>query len=179
MDSVFFSGIRDNHSRGNVGEFLRKKIPLKKPVRSEAALFKKRDAMACPPKPRSRLVQLAKREGKASRLPFSESKRDACAIFFEELIDACVLELYFPEEAAAKDLQFMDKTAGLLSVDAMLSSHSASARLTQRDEGVASTISDIENFVATAPSHPIRNQLLRLTADSPNLFAVIKQEGAV
>lgn len=30
-----------------------------------------------------------------------------------------------------------------------------------------------------APSHPIRNRLLRLTADSPELLAVIKQEGRV
>jgi hypothetical protein len=30
-----------------------------------------------------------------------------------------------------------------------------------------------------APSHPIRHRLLRLTADSPNLLAVIKQEGKV
>jgi len=30
-----------------------------------------------------------------------------------------------------------------------------------------------------APSHPIRNRRLRLTADSPSLLAVIKQEGKV
>ena len=30
-----------------------------------------------------------------------------------------------------------------------------------------------------APSHPIRNRLLRLTADSPDLLAVIKQGGKV
>ncbi len=30
-----------------------------------------------------------------------------------------------------------------------------------------------------APSHPIRNRLLRLTAASPDLLAVIKQEGKV
>jgi len=30
-----------------------------------------------------------------------------------------------------------------------------------------------------APSHPIRNRLLRLTADSPDLLAIIKEEGAV
>ena len=29
------------------------------------------------------------------------------------------------------------------------------------------------------PSYPIRNQLARFTADSPDLFAVIKQEGGV
>jgi len=30
-----------------------------------------------------------------------------------------------------------------------------------------------------APSHPIRHRLLRLTADSPALLAIIKQEGKV
>ena len=30
-----------------------------------------------------------------------------------------------------------------------------------------------------APSHPIRNSLLRLTAASPDLLAIIKQEGRV
>ena len=30
-----------------------------------------------------------------------------------------------------------------------------------------------------APSHPIRNRLLRLTADSPDLLAIIKQAGRV
>ncbi len=30
-----------------------------------------------------------------------------------------------------------------------------------------------------APSHSIRNRLLRLTADSPDLLAIIKQEGRV
>ena len=30
-----------------------------------------------------------------------------------------------------------------------------------------------------SPSHPIRNRLLRLTADSPDLLAVIKREGKV
>ena len=29
------------------------------------------------------------------------------------------------------------------------------------------------------PSHPIRNRLLRLTAESPDLLAIIKQEGRV
>jgi len=30
-----------------------------------------------------------------------------------------------------------------------------------------------------APSHPIRHRLLRLTAASPDLLAIIKQEGKV
>ena len=32
---------------------------------------------------------------------------------------------------------------------------------------------------SNASSHPIRNQLIRLCADSPDLFAVIKQGGNV
>ena len=32
-------------------------------------------------------------------------------------------------------------------------------------------------FPESAPSHPIRHRLLRLPADSPDLLAVIKQEG--
>ena len=35
------------------------------------------------------------------------------------------------------------------------------------------------HLTLNAPSHPIRNRLLRLTADSPDLLAVIKQEGRV
>ena len=34
-------------------------------------------------------------------------------------------------------------------------------------------------LAAYAPSHPIRNRLLRLPADSPDLLAIIKQEGRV
>jgi len=33
--------------------------------------------------------------------------------------------------------------------------------------------------IANAPEHPIRNQLIRLATDSPELFAVIKKEGRV
>jgi len=72
------------------------KIPIKKPTESEAALFEQLVAMACPPKLWRRRVQLAKRVGQASRLPVSESKRDACATFFEELTDVCVSDFYFP-----------------------------------------------------------------------------------
>ena len=69
------------------------KIPIKKPTASEAVLFEKRVTMTCSLKPWRRRVQLAKREG-----------MDIPAAFLEKLIDACVLELYFPEEAATKDL---------------------------------------------------------------------------
>jgi len=35
------------------------------------------------------------------------------------------------------------------------------------------------HLTLNAPSHPIRNRPLRVTADSPDLLAVIKQEGKV
>jgi adenine-specific DNA-methyltransferase len=114
------------------------KIPIKKPSNSEKMLFE----ILVP------MVQQAKKQDLRIE-----------AAFLEDLIDACVLESYFPEEASAKNLCFIDQTLSLLSVK----SH------------------DIQSFIQTinAPSHPIRNQLLRLTADSPELFGVIKEEGRV
>ena len=146
--SLFRCCFRDNFPEllGNTYEIRKvfiEKIPIRKPTRFEVGLFEKLVPM----------VQLAKLQ-----------KLDAPAVFLEELIDACVLELYFPEEAASNDLQFIDKVADLL-----------------EGSGAVSTISTIETFVAIAndSKHPIRNQLLRLTADSPDLFAVIRKEGKV
>ncbi len=117
------------------------------------------------------MVQMAKREG-----------LDIEAVFLEELIDACVLELYFPEEAAAKDLQFMDQVSVLLNVPqaSRLPAPAPSAHRSSATKLEASS-TKTKTFVATANDieHTIRNQLLRLTADSPDLFAVIKQEGRV
>ena len=149
--SLFKCCFRDNFPEllGNTYEVRKvfiEKIPIRKPTRFEVGLFEKLVPM----------VQFAKRE-----------KLDASSVFLEELIDACVLELYFPEEAMDKDLLFMTEVATLLS------------------GGVASGLvvdkEAIEIFVATAnaPEHLIRNRLLRLTADSPDLFAVIKNEGKV
>ena len=174
---------------------------------AKAALFERRVAMACPPKTERRRVQLAKRSGADFLVcPSPESAdRNVCATFLEELIDACVLavsdaqiisegnkakpgSLYFPQKAAAKDLLFMDKVSDLLNVDAASSriayaKHAAPStdRSSATKLEASSTIESIETFVVTvnAPSHPIRTQLDRLTADSPDLFAVIKQEGAV
>ena len=70
------------------------KIPLKEPPEAEGALFEK---------------LVAKRVGQASRLLVSESKQDACTTFREALIDACVLDLYFPEEATAKNPQHSNR----------------------------------------------------------------------
>jgi hypothetical protein len=76
------------------------------PQPGEAELFEQLVAM----------VQTAKREG--LDVPAACLRATHRQAFLEELIDACVLELYFPEEAAAKDLCFIDQVAELLNVDA-------------------------------------------------------------
>ncbi len=117
------------------------KIPIKKPTESEAALFEKLVSM----------VQMAKREG-----------LDIEAAFLEELIDACVLELYFPEEAAAKDLQFITATAVCL--------EKTSAPLSKVG---------IRDFVGHCSARGLGEKLNRLETESPDLFAVIQKEGTV
>ncbi|MCK5804930.1 MAG: hypothetical protein KAI66_18985, partial [Lentisphaeria bacterium] len=69
------------------------RIPIKKPTESEATLF----AALVP------LIQLAK-TGK-------DSPSDASAQFLEDLIDACVMECYFREHMAERDLLFHDDLA--------------------------------------------------------------------
>lgn len=88
--------------------------------------------------------------------------------FLFDLIDACVMECFFCEHMAERDLLFHDTVAPYL---ATYDSEASEAQ--QRDF--------LMHLHATlnAPSHPIRNQLLRLCADSPDLLAIIKQEGRV
>ena len=90
------------------------------------------------------------------------------AAFLEELIDACVLELYFREHMAERDLLFHDIVAPHLAAY-----DPAASEAQQRD-----FLTHLHGTLS-APSHPIRNRLLRLTADSPDLLAVIKAEGRV
>lgn len=123
------------------------KIPFKKPTPEQAAIFGK----LVP------LIQHAKRIGE-----------DSSAIFLEDLIDACVMECYFQEHMADRDLLFIDDLApGLAAFDLNAS------KTKQRDFLVHLHGS------LNAPSSRIRNRLLRLTADSPDLLAVIKEEGQV
>ncbi len=88
--------------------------------------------------------------------------------FLSDLIDACVMECYFREHMAERDLLFHDTVASHLAAY-----DPAASEAQQRDF--------LTHLHATlnAPSHPIRNRLLRLTADSPDLLAVIKKEGRV
>ena len=84
------------------------------------------------------------------------------------LIDACVMESYFREHMAERDLLFHDLVAPHLAAY-----DPAASEAHQRDF--------LTHLHATlnAPSHPVRQRLDRIVKDSPDLLAVIKQEGKV
>ena len=106
------------------------------------------------------LIQIGYLEG--------DSRLIAAAAFLEDLIDACVMECYFREHMAERDLLFRDLvTPHLAAYDP------AASKAQQRDF--------LTHLHATlnAPSHSIHHRLHRLTADSPDLLAVIKAEGRV
>jgi len=86
--------------------------------------------------------------------------------FLEDLVDACVMECYFREHMTERNLLFLEAL-------------SPSLENYDLDASVAEQRAFLENFITThnAPKAKIRNQLLRLTADSPDLLAVIKNEG--
>ncbi len=123
-----------------------KKIPIKKPTDFEAALF----AALIP------LIQLAKTG--------EDAASGTAAQFLEDLIDACVMECYFREHMAERNLLFHDDLAAY---------DPEASEANQRD-----FLNHLHRTL-NAPESKIRNCLLRLTADSPDLLAVIKQEGKV
>ena len=88
--------------------------------------------------------------------------------FLDNLIDACFFELYFPEHMQEKNLIVIDEIASLL--------QKYSPDIPEQEKWkMAAGFYEVAN----APDHPIRNRLIRLAADSPDLLAVIKEEGAV
>jgi len=125
-------------------------IPVKKPSQTQDDLFTKLVSM----------IQLAKRA--------DESDSKQAAQFLEDLIDACVMEVYFADHMAEKDLRVLDDTG------ALLRDYDADATEPEQNQALAAFYQK-----ANVPEHPIRNRLLRLTADSPDLLAVIKEEGRV
>lgn len=150
--SVFRCCFRDNFPEysGNAYRLFAifmEKIPLKKPTSLQASLFEK----AVP------LVQLAKRMGE-----------EPPAAFLEDLIDACVMECYFREHMAERDLLFHDLVAP------HLAAYDPGASESQQREFIAQL-----HRTLNTPTSKIRNRLLRISADSPDLLAIIKQEGAV
>ena len=102
-------------------------------------------------------------------IEFAKTQDELAPIaFLENLIDACVMECYFREHMAELDLLFHDTVAPLLA------DYDSEASEAQQREFLS-----LLHSTLNAPSHPVRNRLLRLTADSPKLLAVIKQEGKV
>ena len=129
------------------------KVPIKKPNTDQAALFE----TLVP------LVQAAKAQAQGS----GQQDFTLAGDFLTEVIDACVMELYFAEHMAERGLAITAVVRALLPQVASLSQAGLA------DAALA--------FYRTAneSSHPIRNMLLRIPADSPELLAVIQREGAV
>ena len=123
------------------------KIPLKKPTPESAEIF---HILV-------HLVQLGKSTGE-----------HAPAQFLDDLIDACVMECYFREHMADRDLLFLDDLAPALEP------YDPNASEAQQCDFLHHLHRDLN-----ASKSPIRNRLLRLTADSPDLLAIIKEEGRV
>jgi adenine-specific DNA-methyltransferase len=149
---VFRCCFRDNFPElmGNtyeVRKIFMDKIPIKKPSKLEIGTCE-----SLVP-----LVQFAKRSG-----------QESSAQFLEDLIDACVMECYFRDHMAQRDLLFLDDLAP------HLADYGATASEAKQQEFLANL-----HRTLNAPSSKIRNRLLRLTADSPDLLAVIKAEGKV
>jgi hypothetical protein len=111
--------------------------------------------------------------------PSEQTTRDPLMVaYWERVLNGLVYELYFPEELHAAGLRLFDLVAStdLPSVEQTFLSASS---FSNTDKNVCATFLTHLHKTLNAPSHPIRNRLLRLTADSPDLLAVIKQEGRV
>jgi hypothetical protein len=88
--------------------------------------------------------------------------------FLDDVSDACVMECYFREHMKDRELLFHD------TLSPYLNEYNPEAGEAQQRVFITQLHSTLNS-----PSHPIRNRLLRLTADSPDLLAVIKEEGRV
>jgi hypothetical protein len=125
-------------------------IPIKKPEGIQVHLFDKLVG----------LIQFSKNQSGLAEAGHNE--------FIENLIDACVMECYFYQHMEERDLLFHADTNQLL--------FKYNPDLSEAEQ---TSFLDAFYQTANAPDHPIRNRLLRLTADSPDLLAIIKEYGKV
>ncbi len=90
------------------------------------------------------------------------------AAFLEELIDGCVMELYFSEHMAERNLCIMDEVQKSLEPFADDMSDDSRRKL-------------IESFYSKVnkPGHHVHDRIARFESDSPDILAVILREGAV
>jgi len=93
---------------------------------------------------------------------------EVTVVFFDTLMDACVLELYFRDHMAERDLLFLDDLAP------HLAAYKPNAPEAQQRDFITQLYHTLN-----APTSKIRNRLLRIPADSPDLLAVIQREGTV
>lgn len=130
------------------------KVPIKKPDAHQAILF----GTLVP------LVQAAKTGVQTS----PENAFALAADFLTEVIDASVMEVYFTQHMTERDLGITAHVHPLLPANP--------AALDQAQLAEAALA-----FYRTAndSKHPVRNILLRIPADSPDLLAAIQREGAV
>lgn len=91
---------------------------------------------------------------------------NSISLFFEDLIDACVMECYFREHMAERDLLFLDELAP------QLTDYNPDTPESQQREFIVQLHGRLNT-----PSSKFRNRLLRISADSPDLLAVIKDGG--
>ena len=129
------------------------KIPIKKPTPQQATLF---EALVC-------LVQATKAEAQQP----NNTPLQSVALFLEQVIDACVMEVYFPTHMAQHHLSLLPHILPLLQnfTPTAPTTHLETARHFHTQ--------------ANHPHHPIRNLLTRIPADSPDLLGVIQREGEV
>jgi len=93
---------------------------------------------------------------------------EVASAFFDTIIDACVMELYFYEHMAERDLLFLDDLAP------QLTTYNPESFESQQRDFILQLYSALN-----APESKIRNRLLRISADSPDLLAIIQREGVV
>lgn len=86
--------------------------------------------------------------------------------FLDDLIDASVMECYFHEHMVERDLLFIDE----LTPD--IAGYNPDAPEAQQREFIVQLHGKLNGSTSK-----IRNRLLRISADSPDLLAVIKEEG--
>lgn len=87
--------------------------------------------------------------------------------FLGDLSDACVMECYFRDHMAERDLLLLDELAP------HLAAYKPDAPEAEQREFATQLCRTLN-----APASKVRNRLLRITADSPDLLAVIQGEGA-
>jgi REP element-mobilizing transposase RayT/type I restriction-modification system DNA methylase subunit len=161
--SLFKCCFRDNFP--NLGEDRRELskifvviLPVRKPTPTESALLEK----LVP------LVQFAKSSSSIllESSSSSHTSKDACATLLESLIDACVMECYFREHMAERDLLFHDAIASILS------DYDPEADTDKQT-------SYLESLHARLQATDLPQKLESIPEKSPDLLGVILKEGKV